>query len=68
MKNIHRNKTKFQNFLDALRYVYLLFFGELPQKQFTPYVFVSPAVAERAKLKNAARRFELKKRFGGITR
>lgn len=66
MKTIHRNKSSFQTILVWVKY--LFFFGNQPQKEFTPYVFVSPVASERAKLKNAARRFELKKRLGGAAR
>jgi hypothetical protein len=59
MKNIHRKKAKFQT---ILIYIFRLFFCEIPPKEFKPYVFVSPLARERETLKNAASRFELKKR------
>lgn len=33
MKNIHRNKSKFQIFLDAVIFIYRLFFGIEPNNE-----------------------------------
>jgi hypothetical protein len=62
MKNILRNTQQFQTYLVWIKYLFLC--GAMPQKEFNPYVFISPVKADRDALKTAAARFELGKSGG----
>ncbi len=62
MKNILRNNRNFQTYLVWINY--LFFSGAMPLPEYKPYVFISPVQVERAALKAAAVRFELKKSGG----
>lgn len=59
MQNISRNNALFQNFLDALIFIYQLFFGIVPETQTKPYIFVSASEIRRIASDRA--RLELKK-------
>jgi hypothetical protein len=68
MKNIQRNKTKLQSFLESLIYIWQLCFDCLPEPE--PYVCPMTGIVESLKqdriaLKRAVAGFELKKLGGG---
>ena len=62
MKNILRNNTKLQIFLDWIIYIYRLCFGQFPE----PPDYVCPIYInhDRIALKRAVEAFELKKAGG----
>lgn len=62
MKTIYSKQNNFQIFLDALIFIYQLFFGILPDAETKPYIFVSPSEIRREASIRA--RLELKKQGG----